>query len=242
VLKTIAVRPVLAISVIICATICLLYFGAIAPEALSTWLPFRLAVNPFMDAKLKYQIVTFVLALVVLTIVFALFPSNARRFYRMGNLNARAEPVKWLGIKPTDTWKTVGRNFAVIVSLATGAYIYFNVAQGYPLQAGIVHYLPFILILAAMNAFTEEAITRLSLVTALDGSIPRPAIYLASAAIFGVPHFFGVPGGILGALMAGFLGWLLAKSVAESEGMFWAWLIHFLLDVIIFGGLFLVTL
>jgi hypothetical protein len=34
-----------------------------------------------------------------------------------------------------------------------------------------VRYLPFILILAALNAFTEEAITRLSLVTALDGLV-----------------------------------------------------------------------
>jgi len=39
-----------------------------------------------------------------------------------------------------------------------------------------------------------------------------------------------------------FLGWLLAKSIAETEGMFWAWFIHFLQDLIIFGGLFLVTL
>jgi hypothetical protein len=95
------------------------------------------------------------------------------------------------------------------------------------------------LVLAAMNAFTEEAITRLSVVTAFDGILQRQKIYILSAVIFGIPHFFGVPGGIFGSLMAGFLGWLLAKSIAETEGVFWAWFIHFLQDVIIFSGLFI---
>jgi len=40
----------------------------------------------------------------------------------------------------------------------------------------------------------------------------------------------------------GKLGWLLAKSIAETERVFWAWCIHFTQDVIIFTGLFLVTL
>ncbi len=176
--------------------------------------------NAFVDGKLKYQIVTFAVALGVLAATYALTPQNARRFYKPGNLNAPAEPIKWLGIKPTDTWKTVGRSFAIIVSLATGAFIYFNVAQGQSLEAGNARYLPFILVLAAMNAFTEEAITRLSVVTALHGIMPRPVIYIVSALIFGIPHYFGVPGGIVSSLMAGFLGWLLAKSIAETEGTF----------------------
>ncbi|HSV85709.1 MAG TPA: CPBP family intramembrane glutamic endopeptidase [Levilinea sp.] len=241
-MNTTSKRPLWALPVIILGTSSLLYFGALAPDVLSTWLPFTLEVNPFVDGKLKYQIATFAIALVILAIVYALSPNNARRFYKLGNLGAPAEPVKWLGITSPDTWKTVGRNFAIIVSLATGIYIYFNVAQGQSLQPGNFRYLPFILLLAMMNAFTEEAITRLSVVTALDGVFPRPVIYLISAFIFGIPHFFGIPGGILGSLMAGFLGWLLAKSIAETEGMAWAWFIHFLLDVIIFGGLFLATL
>lgn len=242
IINPVSKRPLLALLFILLGTLGLLYFGAITPEVLSTGLPFTLAADPFVDAKLKYQIASFVLALVILTIVYTLFPYNARRFYKAGDLSAPAEPVKWLGIKPTDTWKTVGRSFAVIVSLATGAFVYFNIAQGQSLDVGNVRFLPFILIFAAMNAFTEEAITRLSVVTALDGILPRPVIYLISGVIFGIPHYFGMPGGILGSLMAGFLGWLLAKSIAETEGMFWAWFIHFLQDVIIFGGLFLAVL
>jgi len=89
-----------------------------------------------------------------------------------------------------------------------GAFIYLNVTRGQSLELEHVDLLPFILVLSAMNAFTEEAITRLSVVTALDGILSRPVIYIVSALIF------GVPGGILGSLMAGFLGSLLAKSIA----------------------------
>lgn len=232
----------LALLAILAGTCSLLYLGAIAPDTIPGLFSARLVDNAFVDGKLKYQIVTFGLALVVLAIVYAAAPQNAQRFYRVGRLNAPAESVKLLDIKPTDRWGKVGTTFAVIVSLATGTFVYFNVAQGQGLEAGNGRYLPFILLLAAMNAFTEEAITRLSLVTALDGITRRPVMYLSSALLFGVPHYFGVPGGILGSLMAGFLGWLLAKSVAETEGLFWAWFIHFLQDVIIFGGLFLLAL
>jgi uncharacterized protein len=223
-------------------TLSLLYFGALHPEVISTWWSAALVGNAFVDRVLKYQVVILVIALAVLAIIYVLAPRNACRFYRRGNLSAPAGPVRWLGISPTDNWMKVGRSLAVIVSVATGIFIYLNVAQGESLDAGNARYLPFILVFAVMNAFTEEAITRLSVVTSLDGLVPRPVIYLTSALIFGIPHYFGVPGGVLGTLMAGFLGWLLARSVAETEGMFWAWFIHFLQDVIIFGGLFLVAL
>lgn len=36
--------------------------------------------------------------------------------------------------------------------------------------------------------------------------------------------------------MAGLLGWLLAKSVLETNGIFWVWGIHFLQDVVIFSA------
>lgn len=220
-MKTVSLHTILAILVIILGTVSLLYFGAIAPNFLSTWLPFSWVDNSFVDARLKYQIAMFSLALVVLAIIAILAPHNARRFYKAGNLDAPAEPIKWLGIRPTDTWKTVGRSFAFIVSMATAVFVYFNVVQGQSLGTGNERYLPFILLLAVMNAFTEEAITRLAVVTALDGLVMRPVIYVISALIFGIPHYFGIPGGILGSLMAGFLGWLLAKSIAETEGVFW---------------------
>ncbi len=227
---------------VVLGTLSLVYLGALAPEFIPTVFPVALTGNVFVDEKLAYQVVTLGGALVILAAAYALAPQNARRFYGVGNLKAPAQPVRWLDIKPGETWLTVGRNFAVVISLVTAVFIYFNIAQGQSVEPGNVWLLLFIPLLAAMNAFTEEAITRLAVVVALDGLVTRPTIYLISALIFGIPHFFGVPGGVLGTLMAGFLGWLLAKSIIETEGLFWAWFIHFLQDVIIFSGLFLLAL
>ena len=45
------------------------------------------------------------------------------------------------------------------------------------------------------------------------------AVYVAVLALFGGVHWFGVPGGIGGVALAGFLGGLLAKSIVETRGI-----------------------
>ncbi|MEN6622168.1 MAG: CPBP family intramembrane glutamic endopeptidase [Smithella sp.] len=232
----------LALPFIVLGTLSLLYFGALAPDAISKLFTMPIVNNAFVDGKLKYQLITLAIALFILFITYLFAKKNAGLFYKAGTLNASAAPVGWLGIKNTDTWNIVGRNFAIIVSVVTGIFIYLNVARGQTLGSEHVRFLPFILLFAMMNAFTEEAITRLSLVTALHGLMPKAVINIASALLFSIPHYFGVPGGVVGALMAAFLGWLLSKSIIETRGMFWAWFIHFLQDVIIFTALFLVAL
>jgi len=57
------------------------------------------------------------------------------------------------------------------------------------------------------------------------------------AAYFGIGHFYGIPYGVIGVLMAGFLGWFLGKSMLETRGLGWAWFIHFWQDVLIFAFL-----
>jgi membrane protease YdiL (CAAX protease family) len=51
---------------------------------------------------------------------------------------------------------------------------------------------------------------------------------------FGIAHFFGTPGGLLGAALAVFMGWILGKAMVETRGLLWAWWIHFLGDVVVF--------
>ncbi len=234
-------HPRLALAILpfsLLATLFLVYFGAWNPGALTAVFSTALVDNPFVDARLKYQLASLAIALCLLGLAYLFARPNARLFYRPGEIAAPAGAVRWLGIQATDTWKTVGRNFAIIISLATAAFVYLNVARGQTIEGEHLKYLPFILLFSLTNAFSEEAITRLSLVTALKGQIDERWIALASALLFGIPHYFGVPGGWLGSLMAGFLGWLLARSILETRGFAWAWFLHFLQDVIIFTALF----
>ncbi len=66
-------------------------------------------------------------------------------------------------------------------------------------------------------------------------------VYIISAILFGLPHFVGIPSGLLGTIMAGILGLVLAKSLDETNAFFWAWFIHFIQDVIIIGALVLLS-
>lgn len=54
-------------------------------------------------------------------------------------------------------------------------------------------------------------------------------------------RFIRIHNGVIGILMAGVLGWLMMKSVMETQGIFWAWSIHFLQDVVIFSALILLN-
>ncbi|MEA4811332.1 MAG: CPBP family intramembrane glutamic endopeptidase [Anaerolineaceae bacterium] len=235
-------KQLLALPFILAATAFILYFGALKPNRILQIFPTPWLPNSFIDSKFKYQAASLVVALLLLLITHFFCKENAKRFYRLGKLNASAEPIKWLGIKPSDSWKQIGINFGIVITLVTGIFIYLNIARGQFIQKENLHYLPFILLFALINAFVEEAITRLALVTSLYGSVKTPVIHFVSAALFGLPHFFGTPGGPLGVLLAGFLGWLLSKSIVETQGFFWAWFIHFLQDLVIFCGLFFLIL
>ena len=206
------------ILLILAATASLLLFSVFRPELIGVLLPFSMTGNAFVDGKLKYQFVTLTVAFLLLAVVFLFERKNGKMFYRAGKLDAPAEPMRWLGIKSGDTWKGVGINFVVVVSIATAVFVYMNVFRGQTLEPQNVRFLPFVLVLSVMNAFTEEAITRLSVVTALHGKLSNGAIAIASGLLFGIPHYFGLPGGVIGSLMAGFMGWLLAKSILETKG------------------------
>ncbi len=84
-------------------------------------------------------------------------------------------------------------------------------------------------------------IYRMGVVPPLNGLLQPMTIFIISAILFGIPHFGGMPSGLIGATMAGVLGLVLAKSLYETNGFFWAWTIHFIQDVIIIGTLFLMA-
>lgn len=231
---------VLIIPLVIVASISLLYFKASAAQLVET----PILANAYIDGELKYQLITLGVAGLVLLATYLAGRASFRRFFRLGQIDAPVEPVKAIGLKPgpDETWLHVGRNFAVIITAVTAVLIYFQAIRGNSIAPEHLRYLPWILVFAVSNAFVEEMITRFAVVSSLDGIIPRDAVYLVSAAIFGGVHFYGTPGGILGVLLAGFLGWLAAKSIGETRGVFWAWLLHFLQDVVIFTGFFFVNL
>ena len=193
-----------------------------------------------INKQIVYQSSTLLLSFLFLAILFVTKKDAFRTYFKKGDTAAPIVPEPYVGIKPTEgeNWSHIGRNFAVVVSLVTGIVIYFQLFKDSGIEAStILKVLPFSVLFAFSNSFVEEIITRLGVVVTFRNVLSDKIVPLVSAVIFGTVHYWGNPGGLTGVVVAGFLGWLLAKSIIETKGIFWAWLIHFLQDVIIFCAL-----
>jgi membrane protease YdiL (CAAX protease family) len=166
-------------------------------------------------------------------------PHNFNNFFSFGQISAVGEELKLFGIKKGDSWLKTGVSLSIIITAVTAIFMYFQLKQvdvnWSLLQTGIL----WIILFSLTNSFGEEMIFRLGIVSPLKGLIAPMTIFLISAVLFGIPHFAGMPNGIIGATLAGILGFVLAKSMYETNGFFWAWLIHFLQDLVIIGSLYL---
>ena len=162
-------------------------------------------------------------------------------FLVKGQVDAKAQPVRWLGLKDAASWKVFGPVVAVIgaiimlVSLA---------AAHHPSVTTLIRVLPLLpaaLLFSATNAFSEEVSFRASLLAPLHTVVGKAHAMALTAVFFGLAHYAGgVPLAVLPTLvMTGFLGWLMAKGMLETRGFFWPWFIHFVNDIPVF--LFLAT-
>lgn len=84
----------------------------------------------------------------------------------------------------------------------------------------VIPLMPAVLLFAMMNSFSEEISYRASELAVLKGVISNPQALLLTAVFFGIGHYYGVPYGVIGVVMAGVLGWLLGKSMLETKGIF----------------------
>jgi hypothetical protein len=200
------------------------------------WLPtFSITAYPYLNFLLTMQIFVLVVSFLVLAAMYLYDRDNFRAFFRRGDVFAGAQPLRLLGIGERATWRWVGPILLIIVTSVTLAVTILGFQEDQGAMSGrVLALFPFALIMAATNSWSEEMFGRFTVVAGLEGRVRAKHKYLISAAIFGLPHYFGTPGGLLGVVLTGILGWLLAKSVQETRGMFWAWFVHFVQDVIIF--------
>ncbi|MFC4101371.1 CPBP family glutamic-type intramembrane protease [Paenibacillus xanthanilyticus] len=227
--------PLLAITLIV---------TALAPTLLwmreSPLLALALFERESYNLEISYQITVLLLVLIVIAIVAVMTGKAGLSYLNLRNRDGRICPEPWIGLKPSasDTWNNVGRNMAIVITSVTAVVIYFQVIRGESIHVDLFPGLALIVVFALMNAFSEEIIFRFSFVAVVHrfGYSPYVGQGLA-AATFGIVHYFGTPGGIPGVLMAAYIGWLLAKSMFETKGFFWALTIHFLQDVVIFFAL-----
>lgn len=199
----------------------------VASRPMFNFEPFdRAAVNDVLN----YQLSALPVAALAVLATFAFAGRVLLRYLNLG----RSGAMKTLTGKPgSGRWETDAWTISLMMIAVMGVVAFFQVLpNGFDFNW---LYSLLIIPFAASNALVEELIFRLSYVS-VGASVTRTAWYglVMGSVVFGVFHYWGVvPNGLLGAAASMFLGYFLAKSIQETKGFFWAFTIHFMLDVVI---------
>jgi membrane protease YdiL (CAAX protease family) len=154
-------------------------------------------------------------------------------FLCRGNLAAPAQPIPFLGLRKSIPWTAFGPAVLVVFGVALPLFLYFTVHPDFTTSGRILRFLPWILLLAALNAANEEFQFRNILLAHLRNVVAPAEAVLLTAILFGLGHYYGQPSGPIGVVMAGFAGWVWARSMIETRGFAWAFFIHMAQDIVI---------
>jgi CAAX protease family protein len=189
---------------------------------------------PFVQQVGSVQIPRATASLLLVLILLALMGRFNRFFLVKGKLDATAAPIPLIMTRP-GTWRILGPAIAVAMCLGLAAFTFvFGSLPTSQVLKSVGPLLPFVFLFALVNSFGEEMLYRAPWLGALEGPIGGVQALLITAVYFGLGHFYGVPYGVVGVILAFIPGWLMGKSMLETRGFTWAWFIHFCMDVVIF--------
>jgi len=189
---------------------------------------------PWALSNLALHLLRLAPALVVLTFLLLMGLRRKDFFLVKGKINALVEPSKLLGMKKPEPWMRIGSIFAIVFAVVTFIYLMIFWKPSSDMFFKALPLIPVSILIAVINAFNEEFTLRAAPLSTLLTVIGKQQPLMITTLYFGLGHFYGVPAGVLGVLLSSFLGWFLGKSLLETKGFFWAWLIHFLPDAFIF--------
>ena len=157
-------------------------------------------------------------------------------FLSRGKPRALAMPTPFLpALRESKPWDIVVRNFLPFYVGGMLIVLWLQIRPDATQFTRILIFLPAIILAAAINAFAEEFEARSMLLSRLEPVIRVGQAVMMTSVFFGLWHYGPAnnPNGPFGALLAGYLGWVAAKSMIETRGMVWAFLLHFLVDIVI---------
>lgn len=237
-----SLRPLWRFAVVMAALTILLAVATWARIHLP-WLQSAFGATAFDERMQAEQTGKLLVAFAMIVLLLGLGLRRRDIFLRLGDLTAAIRPVRMLGFPRPDSWRRFGLIWGFGIAAALFVAQFILVRPGAEDFVAVLPMLPGILFYAALNAFSEEMTYRAPMLATLEPSVgPRHALW-QSAVFFGIAHYFGTPGGLAGAVLSIFMGWILSKAMLETRGLFWSWFIHFLADIAIFVfiGLALVT-
>lgn len=235
---TLAVRPLRALRQYAVALLTLfLALGLTGLLRDTAWFQSRFNYRgvPFFTGFAAVMALDVLVALAVIAVLWLMKRDRRAFFLARGDLRAPIAPIRWLGIGAGESWGKFTWIFAGVASLAVAVPTFLVAAPSGAALLRALSMLPAALLFSAVNAFTEEAYFRCSLISTLHEAIGKGHTLGLILVFFGLSHWlYGSPNGIVGFAMTGFLSWIMARSMLETKGMLSAWTIHFFPDVVIF--------
>ncbi len=175
------------------------------------------------------------IALVLLAGLFLLLRRRGKFFFTRGEISSQAQPVKWLGMKTATSWKKFGTIVALFFFFGGILFLWLSNQPKIGMVTGTLPLLPFILLISATNAFSEEIMFRSALLAPLQAGIQRSSAVAVISVFFGLAHYSGsFPSGLIWVFLTGFLGFLFGKAMLETKGIAMPWFLHFISDVPVF--------
>ena len=176
-------------------------------------------------------------AAAVIVVLLAVKGNRQTALLVKGRPNAPIAPIRWLGIRDGESWRAFQWIFGGVAAAAVLVMVLTSMRPSVAILMRALPLIPAVLLLSAINAFTEEVYFRASLLSTVTEVVGRRQALLLNVVLFGLAHYlYGSPPGMIGFAMTGFLAYLMAKGMLETRGLLCPWLIHFLADVPIFGS------
>lgn len=191
----------------------------------------------FIQKQMRYQASFLAMALLVTVLAGFLAIQKDWNLFGIGLISAPVQTDVWGLAHVADfSWLQLGCMLILGFSLVT--YVLVSATL-----RGVANWLEFIrkfgwwiIVLAAVNALSEELIYRGAVVSVAEGRLVSSDIALLSAVLFALAHIRGQAAGIAVIAGSAVVGWCLAHAVLQTHGLFVAWCVHFAQDVVIFAG------
>lgn len=204
------------------------------PRVDLTWQPLQslFGATAFDDRMQAEQIAKLALALLMIGVLLLLGYRRRDFFLAWGDSRAPLRPAPLLGFPRPEPWWRFGLQWGFYVAIGLAVVLSLSARPTSAELAGVLPMLPSILFYAALNSFNEEMTFRAPMLATLEPVLGSTQAVWQAAVLFGTAHYYGM--GLAGAVLSIFMGWLLGKAMVETRGLFWAWWIHVLADVVIF--------
>jgi membrane protease YdiL (CAAX protease family) len=195
-------------------------------------LPQVAALPPVLFA-LTTALLSVILAVVLMALTLIRSGLSRRDlFLSRGNMRARSHlPLPFVS---SWRWTLVGPLAFVVLAIPLIVELVLEIHPNIALAHNMLSLLPLIIVFGIINAAQEEFTYRAVYLARLAPVVGTGQALLITSVNFGINHWVGGhPDGLVGAVTVALAGYILGRSMLDTHGIAWAWIIHTAADIIV---------